>query len=187
MDRSPPVSVPRLRTPRLTLREFRTGDFEAFAASLADPDFARFVGGAADRRAAWRVFGHQTGLWLLQGAGWWTVEITETGEVAGSVGAFFRETWPEIEIGWNTHRKHWGRGVATEAAGEAIRYAFDVRGEQRVTALIEARNTPSLRVAAHLGMVIDGETELFGIPLGRYALARALPATTRGGSMLGDS
>jgi hypothetical protein len=31
------VSVPRIVTPRLLLREFRTTDFEAFAANLADP------------------------------------------------------------------------------------------------------------------------------------------------------
>jgi RimJ/RimL family protein N-acetyltransferase len=38
------------------------------------------------------------GGWLLQGAGWWAIELRESGKLVGNVGAFFRETRPEIEI-----------------------------------------------------------------------------------------
>ena len=171
MDGSPAVSIPRLQTPRLALREYRMPDFDAFAAHLSDAEAMTFIG-LADRKSAWRIFGCQAGLWLLQGAGWWAVELRETGELVGTVGAFFREGWPEMEIGWSTLRAFWGRGIATEAAGEAIRYALEVRGERRVTALIDAANTPSLRVAAHLGMAHAGDTTLWEKPVGRYARAR---------------
>jgi hypothetical protein len=57
------------------------------------------------------------------------------------------------------------------AATEVVRYVFDVRGEQRVTALIDAPNTASLRVAAHLGMTHEADTALFGKPVGRYVRA----------------
>ena len=90
--------IPRLHTPRLLLREYRTADFDAFAANLSDPEATVFID-SADRKSAWRIFASQTGLWLLQGAGWWAVELRETGEHVGNVGAFFREGWPEIEIG----------------------------------------------------------------------------------------
>jgi len=167
-DHSPPISVPRLQTRRLTLREYRMGDFDAFAAHLADVRAMTFVG-PHDRRNAWRIFGSNTGGWLLQGVGWWAVELRESGALVGNVGAFFRETWPELEIGWNTFQACWGQGIATEAATEVVRYAFDVRGERRVTALIDPSNTSSLRVAAHLGMAYETDTDLFGKPLGRYA------------------
>jgi RimJ/RimL family protein N-acetyltransferase len=168
MERSPAISIPRLRTERLLLREYRTADFDAFAAQLVDPEATKFID-TADRKSAWRVFTAQMGLWVLQGAGWWAVELRETGEVVGNVGAFFREGRPDIEIGWNTYRAFWGRGFATEAAGEAIRHAFEDRGERRVTALIDAGNIASLRVAAHLGLEHEANDELFGKPVGRYA------------------
>jgi RimJ/RimL family protein N-acetyltransferase len=122
----------------------------------------------ADRKDAWRIFGCATGMWLLQGAGWWSVEVRETGQLVGTVGAFFREGWPEMEIGWNTYQAFWRRGFASEAAGEVLRYALEVRKERRVTALIDPGNTASLRVAAHLGMKHESDTELWGNPIGRY-------------------
>jgi RimJ/RimL family protein N-acetyltransferase len=166
-DHSPPVSVPRLRTPRLLLREYRASDFDAFAANLADEHAMRFLG-VHDRRSAWRIFGANTGGWLLHGAGWWAIELSATGTLVGNVGAFFRETWPEIEVGWNTFRSHWGTGIATEAAAGVLRYAFEQRKERRVTALIDGANEASLKVAAHLGMTYEAETVLFDKPIGRF-------------------
>jgi RimJ/RimL family protein N-acetyltransferase len=166
-DHSPPVSVPRLHTARLLLREFRMADFDAFAANLADQDAMAFLG-VSDRRTAWRIFGSAMGEWLLRGAGRWAVELRDSGTLVGTVGAFFQESWPEIELGWNTFRAHWGNGYATEAAKEVVRYAFEVRREKRVTALVDAGNTASLRVAAHLGMTHESDTHLFGETVGRY-------------------
>src|SRR5580693_7766213 len=98
LEHSTPVSVPHLQTRRLTLREYRMGDFEAYVAHLAD----HYVFGVLDRRQAWQHFSSNMGGWLLQGAGWWAIELRESGKLVGNVGAFFRETRPEIEIGWNT-------------------------------------------------------------------------------------
>jgi RimJ/RimL family protein N-acetyltransferase len=171
MDASPPVSIPRLSTPRLRLREYRMQDFDPFAAHLADPEVT--VLGSCDRHTAWRIFGCQVGLWLLQGAGWWAVELRETGQLVGTVGAFFREGIPGIELGWNTYRAFWGRGFASEAAGEALRFALEVRGERQARVLIAPGNAASIRVAQHLGLRYDAETELYGKPVGRYTVERA--------------
>jgi RimJ/RimL family protein N-acetyltransferase len=169
-DQSPPVSIPRLRTRRLLLREYRESDFDAFAAHCADPE-AMALWGVLDRRSARRTFAGNMGEWMLRGAGWWAVELCASGTAVGAVGAFFREGWPEMELGWNTFRAYWGQGIATEAATEVIRYAFDARKESRVTALIDALNTRSIRVATRLGMTFEHDVDFFGKPTGRYALA----------------
>ena len=174
MDRSPPVSIPRLSTERMLLREFRMADFDAYAESVADAEASRFTG-VLDRKHAFRVFAAQTGTWLLADAGWWAMELRETGELAGRVGAFYRDGFPDLEIGWFTHRGFWGRGLATEAARAVVRYAFDVRGEPRVTAFIDAGNTASLRVAERLGMRYDREAEIWDTKVGMYVLDRPTP------------
>ena len=172
MDTSPSVSVPRLVTRRLGLREFRVEDFESFAAHLADADAASFIG-VADRLMAWRIFGCSAGLWLLHGAGWWAVESRATGQLVGNVGAFFRERMSGIELGWNTYRPFWGQGFASETAGEALRYTLEVRGERQARALIAAGNAASIRVAQRLGLRYDADTALHGKPVRRYTIERA--------------
>jgi len=166
-ESAPSVSVPRLRTKRLLMREYRMTDFDAFARHLADPVSTEFTG-TYDRRTAWRIFGCNTGYWFLQDTGWWAVEPLEGGGMVGYVGAFFRETWPEIEVGWGVFRAHWGRGFATEAMAEVLRWVFEERKEKRAIALIDAKNARSRRVAEKLGMTYEAEADLFGEPVGRY-------------------
>ncbi|UGQ47171.1 GNAT family N-acetyltransferase [Massilia endophytica] len=165
------ASVPYLHTERLTLREYRREDFDAFAAHLADPVSAAHLV-PADRQAAWRIFCSHAGLWLIHGAGWWSVEEKATGRLVGSVGAFFREGSNEMELGWNTYRTFWGRGFANEAAAIVLSYALETRREPKVRALIASANESSLRVAKRLGMTHEAETELYGKAVGVYTRER---------------
>ena len=108
----------------------------------------------------------------MGGAGWWAVEETHSGQLVGSVGAFFREESAMLELGWNTYRAFWGRGYANEAATAALQHAFQTRGEPKVQALIAPGNASSLRVAQRLGLTYDGETVLAGEAIGSYTLRR---------------
>jgi len=168
------TSVPRLHTERLTLREYHREDFDAFAAHLADPVSAAHLV-QADRQAAWRIFCSQAGLWLIHGAGWWAVEEKATGQLVGTIGAFFREDCSVMELGWNTYRAFWGQGFANEAAAAAVHHALEIRREPKVRALIAAANESSLRVARRLGLTYESETEIFGKAVGVYTRERAAP------------
>jgi RimJ/RimL family protein N-acetyltransferase len=166
------TSVPCLHTERLTLREYRREDFDAFAAHLADPVSAAHLG-VVDRQAAWRIFCSQAGLWLLHGAGWWAVEEKATGQLVGTVGAFFREESTVMELGWNTYRAFWGQGFANEAATAAANHALEIRREPTVRALIAPGNESSLRVARRLGLTYEADTEIDCKAVGVYTRARA--------------
>jgi len=165
------TSVPCLHTERLTLREYRREDFDAFAAHCADPVSAAHLG-PADRHAAWRIFCSQAGLWLIDGAGWWAVEEKETGRLVGSTGAFFREESTVMELGWNTYRAFWGKGYANEAAAAVLRHALEVRREPKVRALIASANESSLRVAKRLGLAYEADIEIHGKAVGVYTRGR---------------
>ena len=56
------------------------------------------------------------------------------------------------EIGWVLDPARAGQGLATEAAGELLRIAFEDLGVRRVKALCFADNTPSWRLMERLGM-----------------------------------
>jgi len=165
------ISVPRLHTERLTLREYRCEDFELFADHLANPESSAYLG-SADRQTAWRIFSSHAGLWVLQGAGWWALEDKQTGQLVGNVGAFFREQSTVMELGWNTYRAFWGRGIANEAAKAVLNYAFEVRREPKVRALITSGNESSRRVAERIGMSYEMETALHGKAIGSFVRER---------------
>ncbi len=164
-------SSPLLETRRLVLREYRPEDFDAFANHLADPESATHLA-LADRQTAWRIFSSHAGLWLLHGAGWWAVEVRETGQLVGNVGAFFRESSPVMELGWNTYRPFWGQGFASEAAAVALNHAIEVRREPKVQAYIAPGNQSSIRVARRLGLNFESASELHGKATGSYTRAR---------------
>jgi len=166
------TAVPSLQTERLLVRAYRREDFDAFAAHLANPVAAAHLG-ANDRQAAWRIFCSQAGLWLIHGAGWWSIEERETGRLAGNVGAFFREDATVMELGWNTYRAFGGRGYASEAAAAALHHALAIRCEPKVRAVIAADNASSLRVAERLGLAYEAETEIYGKAVGIYARGRS--------------
>jgi RimJ/RimL family protein N-acetyltransferase len=57
-----------------------------------------------------------------------------------------------VELGWQVAPASRGRGFATEAAVALLRWAAARPGVERVVVRIEPANSPSLRVAAKLGM-----------------------------------
>ena len=127
-----------LQTERLTLRMFRDGDLDDYAALVADPEVMRYIGNGAtgDRATAWRHMAMLLGHWQLRGYGVWAVTETGRDRVIGRLGFFNPEGWPGFELGWMLARAARGKGYATEAARAALAYAFDELGRDAVISLI---------------------------------------------------
>jgi RimJ/RimL family protein N-acetyltransferase len=119
-----------LTTPRLLLRRWREDDIPAMAAVSADPEVMRWIGdgSTADDRATAAAVARCEESWDQHEFGLFAVEISATGELAGFAGLaipnFMPEVLPAVEIGWRLGRRHWGRGIATEAARAALRFGF---------------------------------------------------------------
>lgn len=121
-----------------------------------------------------------------RGYGLWAVELRGEAAFVGCVGllpvdidAHFT---PAIEVGWRLARDFWGRGIATEAATAAISFGFDELALPGIVAFTAARNLPSRRVMARLGMLRDPDEDFRhpelprGHPLAPHALYRTDPA-----------
>lgn len=90
------------------------------------------------------------------GWGLWAVEVVETGDFVGFTGlnppAWEAHFTPAVEIGWRLLREHWGRGYATEAAREALRFGFEDLGLAEIVSFTIPANTRSRAVMDRLGM-----------------------------------
>jgi RimJ/RimL family protein N-acetyltransferase len=151
---------PTLETERLLLRPPAAGDFDAWAAVMADPEVARYIGGLQSRHGAWRGFLTMVGAWQIQGFGMFSLIEKATGQWVGRVGPWFPVDWPGTEVGWTLPRSAWGKGYATEAATVAIDWAFDTLGWTEVIHSIDPANGASKHVAMRLGSTLRGPGRL---------------------------
>ncbi len=152
-----------LQSERLSLRAWRPGDFDDFAALCADPEGARYVGDGTpmNRVKAWRAMAVNMGHWQIRGYGRWIVELRDSGAFCGVVGFIDPEGWPDFELGWSIKRSYWGQGIATEAARVARNYAFTTLRRPYLIHLIDPDNLASIRVEEKIGARLDHCTEFF--------------------------
>jgi RimJ/RimL family protein N-acetyltransferase len=171
--------IPRVQTERLVLREWRASDFEAYAATAADPEVMRFMGGALDRADSWRQMALFAGHWTLRGYGTWAIERRADGALLGRAGLHYPEGWPGLEVGWTLARRAWGQGYATEAGRAAIDWAWAVIDAPRLISVIDPVNAASVRVAERLGLRPLREDTLRGRAVSIFGIERPLAVQAR--------
>ncbi len=150
--------IPRIDTPRLVLRGHEAGDFDAFAAMLAEPRTV-YMGGPFDRDAAWSYFTNNLSGWVLHGFGIWTVTDRQGGFL-GEVGFLFPDAYPEPELGWTVDASAEGKGIAGEAARAALCWYWAETDAQSVVSYTNPANLRSRRLAERLGAVLDADAPL---------------------------
>ena len=142
---------PVIETERLILRCPEDGDLDGFAEMMADPEAARFLGGAVPRTAVWRMLAILAGSWVIKGYGMFSVVEKASGRWIGRIGPWRPEGWPGAEVAWGLTRSAWGQGYASEAARASIDFAFDRLGWAEVIHTIDPGNGPSQAVARRVG------------------------------------
>jgi RimJ/RimL family protein N-acetyltransferase len=169
-----------IETDRLILRMLREQDFEEYATLCANPDVMRFLNGKPFTRVeAWRHMAMLVGHWYFRGYGYFAAEDKATGRFVGRIGFTDFADWPGFELGWTIAPEYQGKGLATEGARRLLQYAFDELDQPHVISLINRDNTPSIRVAEHLGEKVEGNTEVLGMPVLIYGIDR--PPVASGG------
>lgn len=143
-------------------------DAEAAFAIYGDPEVVRYIGN--DLMADVSKMRERLSMVVARNARWggrfgsWALIEKSTGELVG--GALLKplplsgtgDFSEDIEIGWHLGRRHWGRGLATEAGRALCAYGFDVLGLDKLHAVIDAPNARSIAVARRLGMRHVGTT-----------------------------
>ncbi|MFF3226723.1 GNAT family N-acetyltransferase [Nocardia suismassiliense] len=144
-------------TERLLLRPATLADLDEMYAYKSQPDVCRYL--PYEPMSREQVAERISGLWAR-------TELTEVGQalnlcveekasgrLLGDVVLFWRNAENRTgEIGYVFSPDAAGHGYATEAATELLRLGFEGLVLHRITAQLDARNTPSARVLERLGM-----------------------------------
>jgi RimJ/RimL family protein N-acetyltransferase len=170
----------------VTLRQWRNGDLDPYAAMNRDPRVMRYFPSLLDREQSAASLRRQRDLIEQRGWGLWVVDVD--GEFAGFTGlavpSFDAPFLPCVEIGWRLRPEYWGRGIAVRAAGQAVHHAFTVLRLPELVSFTAAINLPSRRLMERLQFSRDhaGDFPHPAIPAGHelcpHVLYR-LPATLR--------
>jgi ribosomal-protein-alanine N-acetyltransferase len=117
-----------------------------------------------------RVYEMFTGHWPRHGYGIWAVTEKATGVFLGQAGLNHIDEIAETELDYALARDSWGRGLASEAAEAAVRFAFERAGLARLIGFVVPENVASRRVLEKLGFAFETETHYWGLDLVRYGL-----------------
>jgi ribosomal-protein-alanine N-acetyltransferase len=176
-------------TPRLTGERLAERHLEELLCLHQDPQVMRTLGGARDAEWTASRLADQIEHWDRRGMGIYVVRERETGRFAGRVGlqAVVIDSVPEVEVLYALVPEFWGQGLATEAAGELVRIAFDVVDLQEVVAFTLIDNQASRRVMEKVGFLYERSGEHAGLPhvfyrlrVGDDAATTAFDQATRG-------
>jgi ribosomal-protein-alanine N-acetyltransferase len=150
----------QLETPRLLLREFVAEDWPAVLAYQVDPLYLRYyheTGRTEDEvRAFVQMFldqQRQQPRTKFQLA----LVLKAEGRLIGNCGIRINDPdQREANIGYELESKSWGQGLASEAAGEIIRFGFTELGLHRIWSWCVAVNVGSARVLEKVAMRREG-------------------------------
>ena len=155
-------AIPVIETERLVLREWREPDVDAYARICADPRVMRYMWpprGLTSAEVAYDVLRLREH-WQRHGFGHWAVEERESGRTVGRTGIKRHDDWTldpdNTEVGWLYERAAWGKGYATEAAREVVRFCFDELERPEVISISHPDNLGSRRVMEKVGLSYAG-------------------------------
>ncbi len=149
---------PTLEGPRVRLRPYRADDAEAIFAVYSDPAVTRY----------WS-FPHWTDLaqaraYLAERLSWetpavyaWAVAERDSDRLIGTTTLFsLHGPQHRAEVGFALSAAMQGRGLAGDAVRQAIAFAFDTLGLERIEADVDPRNLPSWHLLERLGFQREG-------------------------------
>lgn len=165
-----------IETPRLLIRKWQLPrDLDDACAIYGDARVMRFIPcGALDREQTQRLVQRMIEKDEEYGYGIWPVVHKSDHRVIGECGVTqIPGHEPDIEIAWIFNAAYHGQGYATEAARAVMDYALGQLRIDRLYALIDRFNAPSIAVANRLSMRYDRIIRAYKRDLMRYEAVRS--------------
>jgi ribosomal-protein-alanine N-acetyltransferase len=151
--------VPKLNSERLLLRPFRLDDASEVQRLAGNPKIAAttatiphpYLDGMAEEWISIHGERFATGIAVD-----WAIELKTKKNLIGCVSLSISRAHRHAEIGYWIAEDYWNQGYCTEAATEAIRYAFSDLNLNKIVARHMAENPSSGQVMRKVGMQKEG-------------------------------
>lgn len=168
-----------LETKRLLMRPFTLSDVDDLHRLWTDPAVRKFLWDdlMISRDTVIEVVEASLKGFGEHGFGLWTISFIGETKTIGFCGLrhfqYAAAETPEVEVLYGLTPEHWGKGLATEAACEVLRYGFEHAGLELIFAGADPPNEASFRVMDRLGMKFLRRTMLGEVEAIYYVLHRS--------------
>lgn len=151
--------MPHLESERLVLRKISLDDIDDMYEYAKDASLTKYLTWSPHPDKAY-TFEYVSYLQSRYRSGEffdWAVTLRDGGKMIGTCG-FTRFDFPHNsgEIGYVINPDYHGKGIATEAVGEVIRFGFERLGLNRIECKFMIGNDASRRVMEKNGMTFEG-------------------------------
>ena len=160
------------------MRPFAAADIDELHRLWVDPGVRKFLWDdqVIPRETAVAVVESSTESFVNHGFGFWAICFKNDPELIGFSGLrHFTEDGgvkSEVEILYAIAPKHWGKGIATEAAGAVLDFGFEERELADIYAGADPPNAASFRVIEKLGMKFARKNTINGVEVVYFVINR---------------
>jgi [ribosomal protein S5]-alanine N-acetyltransferase len=152
-------NLPQLETERLILRKISLEDIDDIHIYASNPEVSKYVlWGAHETRAVTEEYVKMILALYEEGKiAPWGIQYKKDNKLIGTVDfVSWQPQHKTAEIGYALSMDYWGRGIATEAAKELIRFGMNEMDLVRIQAKALVANKGSERVMEKAGMKFEG-------------------------------
>lgn len=152
--------IVELETKRLKLRQWKESDLPLFATMNADPVVMEYYPSILSETESNAMANKLKEFISERSWGFWAAETKKEKQFIGFVGlhkpTYDLPVTPCVEIGWRLGKEYWGKGYATEAGRESLRFAFEALKLSEVYSFTSVSNIRSRSVMERLKMMNTG-------------------------------
>lgn len=147
-----------LETARLLIRPMKDEDAIHLFELNSDPEVVKYTGDTQSLNVAeaFRILTERVYPQFQQyKMGRFTV-LLKDGTYLGWCGLKYFPENGEVDLGYRFHKRHWGKGYATESSQAVLSYGFETLKLKKIIARAMPENIGSIKVMQNLGMTFKG-------------------------------
>ena len=146
-----------IETDRIILRKFSLDDYKAVYEFNSSKEVQKYTGDKITQSlkdAKELIKNVWLGDYKKYGYGRWATIYKAENKIIGFSGLKYLPEFNETDIGFRFLPEYWGRGLATEASKEIIKYGFEKLNLERIIGIAKAENIGSCKVLEKIGLTL---------------------------------
>jgi len=166
-------------TERLILRELLPSDVDGMFELDSDPEVHKYLGNkpVQDKQQIVAVIDFIRKQYVDYGIGRWAIMDKKTDEFMGWAGLKYvtEETNGQrnfYDLGYRLIRRHWGKGIATEAAQASLEYGFNDMKLEKLHGIADCQNIGSNKILTKIGFNLVDTFNFDDIPCNWYTIVK---------------
>jgi ribosomal-protein-alanine N-acetyltransferase len=171
MKKSKNGFFPEIHTERLYLRKISLKDAKTLFQYWSDPKVTKYLNITTFKNIeqSYIMIRLLSSLYRTKKGIRWTIVTKDTKDVIGTCGF---NNWVKKssrgEIGYELGKEYWGKGYASEAVKEILKYGFKTMNLNRIEAFTVPEATSSINLLEKLGFKKEGLLRDYGFWNGKY-------------------